>query len=65
MEEDGRLNSVIWLVSARKEIVQNENELFARSDYIRKVTNATPTEWRIIPDRNGCKKYYMCHTNVP
>lgn len=54
---------MIWLVSTRNEIVQNEDELLARSDYIREVMNVVPNEWKIISAMNSGNKYYMCQTN--
>ena len=54
---------MLWLVSARKEIVQSEDELLARSEYIRDVVNMNPSEWRILQLKGSGNRYYMCHTN--
>lgn len=53
-----------WIVSTGKDIFVNNNQLEARRDYIRKVTGAEVTTWRVM-SINGCgvKEFLYCISN--
>ncbi len=54
---------MVWLISAKKEIVRSEDELLARKNYIRNIMNAGITEWKKVSLLPGSVNYYVCLTN--
>lgn len=49
-----------WIIGAGRDIVQNEGQLFARNNYIKKVTKAEVTPWKYIQIKGTSHGFYIC-----
>lgn len=49
-----------WIVSSGKDIYVDSSQLQARLNYIRQVTNAEVTEWKILQIKGTNKKFLYC-----
>lgn len=49
-----------WIVGAGKDIIQNDQQLLARSRYIERITGADVTPWCNLVIKNSNRKYWMC-----
>lgn len=49
-----------WIVSSGKDIYVDSSQLQARLNYIRQVTNAEVTEWKILQVKGTNKKFLYC-----
>lgn len=49
-----------WIVSTGKDIYVDNSQLQARLNYIRQVTNAEVTEWKILQIKGTSKQFLYC-----
>ena len=49
-----------WIVSTDKDIYVDNSQLQARLNYIRQVTNAEVTEWKILQIKGTRKQFLYC-----
>ena len=49
-----------WIIGAGKDIIQNTEQLSARSRYIGKVTGVDVTPWRNLSIKNSNLKFLIC-----
>lgn len=49
-----------WIVSTGKDIYVDNNQLQARLNYIRQVTNAEVTEWKMLQIKGTGKQFLYC-----
>ena len=49
-----------WIVSSGKDIYVDKSQLQARHNYIRQVTSAEVTEWKILQIKGSNKQFLYC-----
>lgn len=49
-----------WIIGADRDIVENKEQLSARSRYIKRVTEAYVTPWKYIQVKGTVRGFYVC-----